>query len=55
MINIIGDFFYVVIEMSKVLNVRGKVLLVVNVSVVLYVEMEDGCVVLGEFIILEYG
>lgn len=30
MILIIGDFFYVIIEISKVLNVRGCVLLVVN-------------------------
>lgn len=55
MINIIGDFFYVVIEMSKVLNVCGRVLLAVNISVVFYVEMEDGQVVFGELIIFFYG
>ena len=34
--------------MSKVLNVRGKVLPAANQSVVLHAEMEDGTIVSGE-------
>lgn len=41
--------------MSKVLNVRGKVLPAANASVVLHAEMEDGRVVSGESTIPEYG
>jgi uncharacterized cofD-like protein len=35
-------------EMSKVLNVRGKVLPAANQSVVLHAEMEDGTIISGE-------
>lgn len=48
MTNITGDFFHAVREMSKVLNVRGKVLPAANRSVVLHAEMEDGTIVSGE-------
>jgi len=48
MTNITGDFFHAVREMSKVLNVRGKVLPAANQSVVLHAEMEDGSIVSGE-------
>jgi uncharacterized cofD-like protein len=48
MTNITGDFFHAVTEMSKVLNVRGKVLPAANKSVVLHAEMEDGTIVSGE-------
>lgn len=41
--------------MSKVLNVRGKVLPAANASVVLHAEMEDGRVVSGESTIPAYG
>ncbi|KKB38658.1 gluconeogenesis factor YvcK family protein [Bacillus thermotolerans] len=46
--SITGDFVHAVREMSKVLNVRGKVLPAANQSVVLHAEMEDGTVVSGE-------
>ncbi|MCM3445837.1 gluconeogenesis factor YvcK family protein [Bacillus velezensis] len=55
MTNITGDFFYAVTEMSKVLNVRGRVLPAANTSVVLHAEMEDGQVVSGESTIPSYG
>ncbi|MGM0923112.1 MAG: gluconeogenesis factor YvcK family protein [Bacillota bacterium] len=48
MTNITGDFFHAVREMSKVLNVRGRVLPAANRSVVLHAEMEDGTIVSGE-------
>lgn len=48
MTSITGDFFHAIQEMSKVLNVRGKVLPAANQSVVLHAEMEDGTVVSGE-------
>ncbi|ANB60674.1 gluconeogenesis factor YvcK family protein [Anoxybacteroides amylolyticum] len=48
MTSITGDFVRAVREMSKVLNVRGKVLPAANKSVVLHAEMEDGTVVSGE-------
>ncbi|MBD1381471.1 gluconeogenesis factor YvcK family protein [Metabacillus arenae] len=48
MTNITGDFVHAITEMSKVLNVRGKVLPAANRSVVLHAEMEDGTVVSGE-------
>ncbi|KAB7704183.1 uridine diphosphate-N-acetylglucosamine-binding protein YvcK [Bacillus aerolatus] len=46
--SITGDFVHAVQEMSKVLNVRGKVLPAANQSVVLHAEMEDGTIVSGE-------
>ncbi|NPC94262.1 YvcK family protein [Bacillus sp. WMMC1349] len=55
MTNITGDFFHAVTEMSKVLNVRGKVLPAANTSVVLHAEMDDGQIISGESVIPSYG
>ncbi|MEI5907669.1 YvcK family protein [Bacillus spongiae] len=46
--SISGDFVHAIQEMSRVLNVRGKVLPAANQSVVLHAEMEDGTIVSGE-------
>jgi uncharacterized cofD-like protein len=48
MTSITGNFVHAIQEMSKVLNVRGKVLPAANQNVVLHAEMEDGTVVSGE-------
>ena len=48
MTTITGDFVHAISEMSKVLNVRGRVLPAANRSVVLHAEMEDGMIVSGE-------
>jgi uncharacterized cofD-like protein len=48
MTTITGDFVHAIGEMSKVLNVRGRVLPAANKSVVLHAEMEDGSIVSGE-------
>ncbi|HEY2420287.1 MAG TPA: YvcK family protein [Neobacillus sp.] len=48
MTSITGNFVHAIQEMSKVLNVRGKVLPAANQSVVLKAEMEDGTIVSGE-------
>jgi uncharacterized cofD-like protein len=48
MTTITGDFVHAISEMSKVLNVRGRVLPAANQSVILNAEMEDGSVVTGE-------
>lgn len=48
MTSITGDFMHAIREMSKVLNVRGKVLPAANQSVVLNAELEDGTIVAGE-------
>ncbi|UII55558.1 YvcK family protein [Cytobacillus spongiae] len=48
MTSITGNFTHAVQEMSKVLNVRGKVLPAAEKSVVLHAEMEDGSIVSGE-------
>ncbi|MFY4774954.1 gluconeogenesis factor YvcK family protein [Metabacillus sp. RGM 3146] len=48
MTNITGDFTHAIREMSKVLNVRGRVLPAANRSVFLHAEMDDGSVVSGE-------
>jgi uncharacterized cofD-like protein len=48
MTSITGDFVHAIQEMSKVLNVRGRVLPSANQSVVLHAEMEDGMIVSGE-------
>ncbi|MBS4208419.1 YvcK family protein [Bacillus sp. FJAT-50079] len=53
--SITGDFVHAVQEMSRVLNVRGKVLPAANQSVVLHAEMEDGTIVSGESKIPEAG
>lgn len=55
MTNITGDFFHAVTEMSKVLNVRGRVLPAANTSVVLHAEMDDGRIISGESTIPSYG
>ncbi|MEK3887899.1 gluconeogenesis factor YvcK family protein [Bacillus sp. FSL K6-3431] len=46
--SITGDFVHAVHEMSRVLNVHGKVLPAANQSVILHAEMEDGSIVSGE-------
>lgn len=43
-----GDFVQAVKDMSRVLNIHGKVLPAANQSVVLHAEMTDGSVVSGE-------
>lgn len=48
MTSITGDFFHAITEMSKVLNVRGRVLPAANQSVVLHAEYANGKVVSGE-------
>jgi uncharacterized cofD-like protein len=48
MTSITGDFGHAIQEMSRVLNVRGRVLPASNQSVVLNAEMEDGVIVTGE-------
>ncbi|MCM3567455.1 YvcK family protein [Neobacillus mesonae] len=48
MTSITGNFVYAIQEMSKVLNVRGKVLPAANQSVILHAEMDDGTIVSGE-------
>ena len=48
MTSITDDFFRAVQELSKVLNVHGKVLPAARDSVVLHAEMEDGTIVSGE-------
>lgn len=48
MTSITGDFARGISEVSKVLNVRGKVLPAANQSVVLHAEMADGTIVSGE-------
>lgn len=48
MTSITGNFVHAIQEMSKVLNVRGKVLPAANQSVVLHAQMEDGVIVSGE-------
>lgn len=48
MTSLTGDFVHAIQEMSKFLNVRGKVLPAANQSVILHAEMEDGTIVSGE-------
>jgi uncharacterized cofD-like protein len=48
MTSITGNFMYAIQEMSKVLNVHGKVLPAANQSVVLHAELEDGVIISGE-------
>ncbi|MEH7352820.1 YvcK family protein [Neobacillus drentensis] len=48
MTSITGNFVHAIQEMSKILNVRGKVLPAANQSVILHAEMEDGSIVSGE-------
>ncbi|WP_332695344.1 gluconeogenesis factor YvcK family protein [Halalkalibacter lacteus] len=51
MTSITGDFSRGIVELSKVLNVRGNVFPAANRSIVLHAEMEDGSVVTGESLI----
>ncbi|WP_196803592.1 YvcK family protein [Bacillus sp. 37MA] len=46
--SITGDFGHAIQEMSRVLNVRGKVLPAANESVILHAEMDDQSIVSGE-------
>ncbi|MDF2608141.1 MAG: hypothetical protein K0S34_2337 [Bacillales bacterium] len=55
MTSITGDFFHAIREMSKVLNVRGKVLPAVNRGVTLHAQMDDGTIVSGESVIPKSG
>ncbi|KGA97560.1 hypothetical protein AJ85_06690 [Alkalihalobacillus alcalophilus ATCC 27647 = CGMCC 1.3604] len=55
MTSITGDFANGISEISKVLNVRGKVLPAANRSVVLHAEMVDGSIVTGESTIPKSG
>ncbi|HHY74099.1 MAG TPA: YvcK family protein [Bacillus bacterium] len=48
MTSITGDFVSGIREMSKVLNVKGKVLPAANRGIILHAELEDGTVVTGE-------
>jgi uncharacterized cofD-like protein len=48
MTSITGNFVHAIQEMSKVLNVNGRVLPAATESVVLHAEMEDGTTVSGE-------
>lgn len=48
MTSITGNFAHAIQEMSKVLNVHGKVLPAANQNVVLHAQLEDGAVVSGE-------
>lgn len=48
MTSITGDFVSGIREMSKVLNVKGKVLPAANRAIILHAELEDGTVVTGE-------
>jgi uncharacterized cofD-like protein len=48
MTNITGNFAHAVQELSRVLNVKGKVLPSANEIVMLHAEMEDGTIVSGE-------
>lgn len=48
MTSITGNFMYAIQEMSRVLNVHGKVLPAANQSVVLHAELEDGHMISGE-------
>ena len=48
MTSITGDFMYAIQEMSKVLNVHGKVLPAANQSVVLHAELDDRTIISGE-------
>lgn len=55
MTNITGNFAQAVQELSKVLNVKGRVLPAANQIVVLHAEMEDGTIIHGESNIPKFG
>src|SRR5690606_36295639 len=53
--DITGDFVIGIRELSRVLNVKGRVLPASNEAIVLKAEMEDGSTVTGESRIAETG
>ena len=53
--SITGDFANAISEMSRVLNVNGKVLPAANQIVTLHAEFEDGTVISGESKIPSYN
>ncbi len=55
MTDVTGDFAHATQEMSRVLNVRGKVLPSSKENVVLHAELEDGTIVTGESTLASYG
>lgn len=55
MTDITGDFSRAVEQMSRVLNIKGKVLPAANQRITLHAELEDGTIVTGESKIPVYG
>ena len=55
MTDITGDFARAVEQMSRVLNIKGKVLPAANQRITLHAELEDGTIVTGESKIPVYG
>lgn len=53
--DISGDFASAVQQMSRVLNIKGKVLPVANQRITLHAELEDGTIITGESKIPVYG
>ena len=53
--DITGDFARAVEQMSRVLNIKGKVLPAANQRITLHAELEDGTIVTGESKIPVYG
>jgi uncharacterized cofD-like protein len=55
MTDITGDFARAVEQMSRVLNIKGKVLPAANQRITLHAELEDGSIITGESKIPVYG
>ena len=55
MTNITGDFARAVEKMSRILNLKGKVLPAANQRITLHAELDDGTIVTGESKIPVYG
>ncbi|MBD7945663.1 MULTISPECIES: gluconeogenesis factor YvcK family protein [Psychrobacillus] len=53
--SITGDFAHAITEMSRVLNIHGKVLPAANQLVTLHAEFEDKTIITGESKIPDYG
>ncbi|CAM3179784.1 gluconeogenesis factor YvcK family protein [Filibacter tadaridae] len=53
--DITGDFAHAVEKMSRVLNIKGKVLPAANQRITLHAELEDGSIITGESKIPVYG
>lgn len=53
--DITGDFARAVEQMSRVLNIKGKILPAANQRITLHAELEDGTIVTGESKIPVYG